>query len=498
MNTRGCGVLLHITSLPSQFGIGDLGPAAHDFIDFLSDAGQRYWQILPIHPTDAGYDNSPYHALSAFAGNPLLISPELMVSDGYLDPSDLAGAPAFPEGRVDYLSVIAWKETLFSVAFDRFMRRVPPSGFMEFCRKNEFWLDEYAIFMALRKRMHPLPRQEWPSELKSLTPDSREKVRKDESEEILREQFIQYLFAVQWQILRQTCHQRGIVLIGDIPIYVDYDSADVWTHPELFQLDQDYNPLFVAGVPPDYFSETGQVWGSPVYRWEELQKTGYSWWIARIENLISHVDYLRIDHFRGLVAYWEIPAGSETAVTGRWVDAPARDFLGCLARKFPYLPIIAEDLGVITPEVREIIHDFSIPGMKILLFAFGHDMPQNPYIIHHVPADCIVYTGTHDNNPIQGWYTQDTGQVERDNLARYLGREIDAGMINDALIRLAMMSGAKTVVIPMQDLLGLGSESRMNRPGVENGNWRWRVERSAWSGDLAWRMREMARIYDRI
>lgn len=498
MNTRGCGVLLHITSLPSQFGIGDLGPAAHDFIGFLSDAGQRYWQILPIHPTDTRYDNSPYHALSAFAGNPLLISPELMVSDGYLDPSDLAGAPVFPDGRVDYPSVIAWKEKLFTVAFDRFTRRVPPVGFMEFCRKARFWLDEYAIFMALRKRMHPLSRQEWPSDLRALSPESREEVRKNESEEILREQFIQYLFAVQWQVLRDTCHQRGIVLIGDIPIYVDYDSADVWTHPELFQLDQDHSPLFVAGVPPDYFSQTGQVWGSPVYRWEELQKTGYSWWLARIENLISHVDYLRIDHFRGLVAYWEIPAGSETAVTGRWVDAPARDFLGCLARKFPYLPIIAEDLGVITPEVREIIHDFSIPGMKILLFAFGHDMPQNPYIIHHVPADCIVYTGTHDNNPIQGWYTQDTGQVERDNLARYLGREIDAGMINDALIRLAMMSGAKTVVIPMQDLLGLGSESRMNRPGVENGNWRWRVERSAWSGDLAWRMREMAGIYDRI
>lgn len=498
MNTRSCGVLLHITSLPSRFGIGDLGPAAHDFIRFLSDAGQRYWQILPVHPTDPVYDNSPYHALSAFATNPLLISPELMVSDGYLDMSDLTGAPVFPEEMVDYPSVIEWKEKLFSIAYDRFTRRVPPAGFMEFCRKNEFWLDEYALFMALRKRMHPLSRQEWPSDLKSLSPEIREKIRKNESEVILREQFIQYLFAVQWRVLRDTCHQNGIVLIGDIPIYVDYDSADVWTHPELFQLDHDQNPLFVAGVPPDYFSENGQVWGSPVYRWDELQKTRYSWWIARIENLISYVDYLRIDHFRGLVAYWEIPAGSETAITGRWVAAPARDFLGCLNRKLPYLPIIAEDLGVITPEVREIISDFSIPGMKILLFAFGHDMPQNPYIIHHVPADCIMYTGTHDNNPIQGWYAQDITHVERDNLARYLGRETSAEMINDALIRLAMMSRAGTVIIPMQDLLGLGSESRMNLPGVEVGNWRWRVEKSACSKDIALRMHEMARVYDRI
>ena len=498
MNTRGSGVLLHITSLPSRFGIGDLGPAAYEFVRFLADAGQRYWQILPIHPTDAEYDNSPYHALSAFASNTLLISPKLMVTDEFLDASDLESVPAFSPETVHYEAVTAWKERIFSLAFERFVRRGKSPEFTDFCRKNKEWLDDYAIFMALRRRMAPALRDTWPDELRRYTPHAISHARMAEADQILKEQFLQYLFSIQWSALRRVCRESGIILIGDIPIYVDYDSADVWTHPTLFKLDRDLNPVRIAGVPPDYFSETGQVWGSPVYEWEEMKRTRYSWWISRIEQLITRVDYLRIDHFRGLIGFWEIPAGSETAVTGRWEKAPAEDFLKTLTKKFPYLPIIAEDLGIITPDVREVMREFSIPGMKVLLFAFGHGMPASPYIPHHIPKECIVYTGTHDNNPIQGWFASDATDVEKKNLSDYLGRTLRAEEINDELIRMAMMSVAHTVIIPMQDLLNLGEESRMNRPGVDTGNWQWRVTEFQLSSDLAGKMNHLARVYDRI
>ncbi|HWQ65551.1 MAG TPA: 4-alpha-glucanotransferase [Methanospirillum sp.] len=497
MNTRGSGILLHITSLPSLFGIGDLGPAAYQFIQFLADAGQRYWQILPIHPTDQGYDNSPYHALSAFAGNPLLISPERMVSDGFLMSSDLEPIPPFSPEQVDYPAVVAYKDHLFAIAFERFRIGGFSSEFTGFCKRNAWWLEDYSLYMAMRKRLYPVLWGDWTEDLRLRGSDALRRARTEEDDEVLREQFLQYLFSIQWNALHEACRDQGVILIGDIPIYVDYDSADVWTHPKFFKLDEEQRPTVVAGVPPDYFSETGQVWNSPVYQWEEMEKTSYSWWIQRIEHLITLVDYVRIDHFRGLVGFWEIPRGSETAISGRWVPAPAYDLLRTLERRLPYLPIIAEDLGIITADVREVIRAFSIPGMKVLLFAFGHGMPDSPYIPHNIPKECIVYTGTHDNNPARGWFTVEATEEERRNLTAYLGREVLEEEISWVLIRMAMMSVGNTVITPMQDILNLGAESRMNRPGTENGNWRWRTVESQFTPELASRLSALSALYGR-
>jgi len=498
MNTRGNGLLLHITSLSSRFGIGDLGPASDDFLQFLADAGQRYWQILPIHPTDPKYDNSPYHALSAFAYNPLLISPERMISDGFLEKTDLDPIPAFPKDYVDFASVISYKETLFSIAYERFMSKGGSEGFSDFCEKNAWWLDNYALFVALRKRYAPATWGDWPLKLKLYQAEAINEMKRKEYEGIQREQFLQYLFSIQWDRLRKTCKSKGIILIGDIPIYVDYDSADVWTNPGLFKLDAEQKPFVIAGVPPDYFSETGQVWNNPIYNWEEMEKNKYSWWIRRIEHLINHIDYVRIDHFRGLIEFWEIPAGSETAINGRWVMAPAKDFLRNLVRKFPYLPIIAEDLGIITPDVREVLREFSIPGMDVLLFAFGKGMAENPYIPHNITRDRIVYTGTHDNNPIQAWFAIEASVEEKKNLFAYVGREVSADEINMILIRMAMMSVANTAIIPVQDLLNLGVKSRMNQPGINAGNWIWKLDPGQLTSEISLRLRNLTEIYGRI
>lgn len=497
MNTRGCGVLLPLTSLPSRFGIGDLGPEAERFVRFLTDAGQRYWQILPLHPTDPAYDNSPYHALSAFAGNTLLISPERMVGDGFLDPGEIGSPPGFPAETTDYDAVIAWKERIFAIAGERFSRRAQPADFTRFCERNAEWLGDYALFSVLRRRLGPARWGDWPDGIRTRQPDEIDRVRKQEEEAVFQEQFLQYLFSIQWDALREYCREQGILLIGDIPIYVDYDSADVWTRPGLFSLGPDLKPESIAGVPPDYFSRTGQVWGSPVYRWDEIRKTGFSWWISRVEHLLTRVDHLRIDHFRGLVAFWEIPAGSETAVNGRWTPAPGDELILALSRRFACLPVIAEDLGVITPDVSDLMRRFAIPGMKVLLFAFGDGMPTGPHIPHQYPPDCIVYTGTHDNNPVRGWYAAEATETEKVNLARYSGTQVTDGTVGEILIRLAMMSGARTAIIPIQDLLGLGEESRINRPGTESGNWRWRVLPGQISDELAGRMREMAIISGR-
>lgn len=498
MSIRGSGILIHITSLPSRFGIGDLGPTAYEFVEFLAKAGQRYWQILPIHPTDPEFDNSPYHALSAFAYNHLLISPELLVSDGYLKPSDIRDIPEFPEGYTDFATVIPFKDQLFEAAFLRFSGNGCSEEYFRFCHENSWWLDEYALFMVIRKHYAPIIWNDWPPELKFRHPEALERIQREQKDAVEKIRFIQFLFQIQWRALRRVCREKGVLIIGDIPIYVDYDSADLWTHPSLFKLDENGRPTVIAGVPPDYFSITGQIWNSPIYNWEEMERRGFSWWISRIRHLISHVDYVRIDHFRGLCGYWEIPAGSKTAVAGRWVNAPGFNLLRTLARKGPYLPIIAEDLGVITPDVREIMHYFSIPGMKVLQFAFGFGMPDNPYIIHNIPQSSVVYTGTHDNNPALGWYTRDTNDTEKSNLTAYLGREVEPSQISRELIRLAMMSRADTAILLMQDLLNLDESSRMNKPGTETGNWIWRVSPSLITKELSDELLSMTTVYGRI
>jgi 4-alpha-glucanotransferase len=497
MKRRCSGILLHISSLPSAYGIGDLGPEAYRWADFLAETEQGIWQILPLNPTDLVHGNSPYQSVSAFAGNPLLISPELMVRDGFLAQSDIENTPGYQAGPIDYPAVIAGKERMLRVAYERFKQREKTDAYQRFCAENASWLDDFALFTALKEHFPGRPWTEWPQELRDRRPETLGSMKQELRDALERGTFLQYVFFEQWHALKAYCNRRGIQLFGDIPIYVIHESADVWTNPEVFALDDERRPTHVAGVPPDYFSETGQLWGNPVYRWEVLRERGYAWWIQRVEQNLKLFDLIRVDHFRGLVGYWVVPAGETNAVSGRWVEAPAEDLLNALVRRFAHLPIIAEDLGVITPDVREIMHRFNLPGMKVLLFAFGGDLPTNPYIPHNLPSNCVLYTGTHDNNTARGWFEREATPETRERLFRYLGREIPAEDIHRELIRLGMMSVANTLIIPMQDILGLGEEARMNRPATTEGNWRWRLLPEQLTPSLRDMLRGMTELYGR-
>jgi 4-alpha-glucanotransferase len=497
MKRRASGILLHITSLPSSYGIGDLGPEAYRFADFLEACGQTLWQILPLNPTDPAFGNSPYHSISAFASSPWILSPEALVKEGYLAGEDLHPLPASPQNRVDYAMVVHHRQNLFKVVQDAFRRRQTPSDLERFCLENAAWLDDYALFVALKAHLGGTVWREWPGPLRDRDPRALEEARTNLRERIERETLLQYLFSIQWRALREYCNRKGILIFGDLPIYVNYDSADVWAHPHLFKLDHEKRPYVVAGVPPDYFSETGQLWGNPMYDWDVMRREGFSWWIRRIKRAFDLYDMVRIDHFRGLVGCWEVPAGHETAVNGRWVEVPAEDFFLTILKRFPYAPLVAEDLGVITPDVREIMHRFGFPGMKLLIFAFGDNLARNPYVPHNIPVNGLVYTGTHDNNTVRGWFEREAKPEDKRRLFSYLGREIPADQIHWEMIRLALMSVANIAVFPVQDLLGLGEEARMNRPSVSGGNWEWRVSPDALTPALARRVREMTEIYGR-
>jgi 4-alpha-glucanotransferase len=497
MNGRGSGILFHLTSLPSPFGIGDMGPWAYKFADFLSETGQRFWQFLPLNPTDPINGNSPYHSISAFAGNPLLISPEILVQEGLLVQDDLAHPPGFSDKRVDYGAAAAYKDRLFHRAYERFRARGEGQEYRAFCLENAHWLDDFALFVALKSRFNGKAWIEWPEGLRERQEGALRSAGNGLGEILERERFLQYLFSRQWTALKGYCNGKGIQLIGDIPIYVVHDSVEAWIHPECFKLDHDRRPAAVAGVPPDYFSETGQLWGNPVYRWDVLKETGYAWWIRRMAHNLRLFDYARLDHFRGFVAYWEVPAGEENAIKGKWIEAPAMDFFTRLTEHFPSLPIIAEDLGVITPDVEEIMRHFHFPGMKILLFAFGHDLPTNPYAPHNHVKHCVVYTGTHDNNTSRGWFEEEATPEVRRRLSLYVGGEVREDNVHRALIRLAMMSVANRVIFPMQDILGLGEGARMNRPARRDGNWRWRLLPEQIGPALARDLLEMTEIYGR-
>jgi len=497
MMRRGNGILLHITSLPSSSGIGDLGPWAYRFADFLAETKQSFWQILPLNPTDPVYGNSPYHSISAFAGNSLLISPELMVRDGLLDETELETLPN--RGKVDYEAAIAYKKKLFHLAYERFKETGHDYEYERFCSDNAHWLDDFALFIALKSRFHGKAWREWQSEIRDREPETLEslKVEEDLHDRIGMEKFLQYTFIQQWYSLKSYCNQRCIHIIGDIPIYVDYDSVDLWTNPEIFKLDDERKPYVVSGVPPDYFSETGQLWGNPVYRWDVLKERGYDWWVQRLEHNLKLFDYVRVDHFRGLVAYWEVPAGAENAIGGKWALVPAMDFFDTLTRKFTSLSIIAEDLGISTPDVREIMQIFDFPGMKVLLFAFGEELPTNPYIPHNVVRNCVLYTGTHDNNTVRGWFEGEATIEDKGRLFQYLGREVPVEELHWELIRLAMMSVANLTIIPVQDILGLGEDARMNLPATSDGNWRWRLLPEQLTSSHARKLLEMTEIYGR-
>jgi 4-alpha-glucanotransferase len=498
---RSSGILLHPTSLPGPYGIGDLGPQARLWIDFLVQAGCSLWQVLPLGPT--GYGDSPYQCFSAFAGNPYMISPEDLLADGLLGPEDLATRPAFPWGRVDFGQLIPWKLALLDRAFTHFRALQPASAgsalradLEAFCASKASWLEDYALFMALKEAHGGAPWTTWKPALRSRRPKALEAARQRYAEAIQRQVFYQFIFFRQWNALREIAHQRGITIIGDAPIFVAPDSADVWAHPELFYLNKDGRPTFIAGVPPDYFSPTGQLWGNPVYRWEVHQADGYRWWLERMRAVLSMVDILRLDHFRGFSAYWRVPGKAQTAESGRWYPTPGQDFFEKMQAALGDLPIIAEDLGVITPDVVELRDAFELPGMKILQFAFGAfgQGPDDPFLPHHYPVHCVVYTGTHDNDTALGWYER-APENEKSFYRRYLQR--DGSQVAWDLIRACWASVGVFALAPMQDFLSLGNQARMNYPGNPSGNWTWRMPDGVLTADLSGRIKELNYLYSR-
>jgi 4-alpha-glucanotransferase len=498
---RGSGILLHPTSLPGPFGIGDLGDEAYRFVDWLVAAGQSYWQVLPLSPT--GYADSPYQGLSAFAGNPLLISPERLVQAGLLAPANLQDTPAFPLERVDFGSVIPYKTALLEQAFANFQSHATAeqrAALDRFCTEQASWLEDVALFMALKKAHALRPWHEWERGLRTRQPEALASWREELAAEIANIRFTQWLFFEQWLAVKRYANERGIRIIGDIPIFVALDSVDVWANTRIFHFDDSLRPTVVSGVPPDYFSATGQLWGHPLYRWGALAQDGYAWWIARFRMAFTQADVARIDHFRGFYNYWEVPAGEPTAVKGRWLYGPGADLFRAVTAALGEVSIIAEDLGDFDEASRagldQLMADFGYPGMKVLQFAFGSDA-KDPFLPHNFTRDCVVYTGTHDNDTTVGWYQTTSTEKERASAREYL--HSDAADIAGDLIRLGWSSVAQTAVTTAQDLLRLRHEARMNTPSTSGApNWCWRTLPGALTSDMATELRELTRIYGRL
>ena len=466
-------MLLHVTSLPSPYGIGDLGPSAFAWVNRLHDSGQGWWQSLPLGPT--GYGNSPYQSLSSFAGNGLLLSPEFLIADGLLTASD--GLSQFPADFVDYDSIIPFKEQLLQKAWTRFAageRRDLRPTYEEFCATQESWLEDYALFRALKNKFAGAYYLEWPEDLVQRKPAALARARRELSKEMERVRLEQFLLLRQGDQLREYGRTKGVRLLGDLPFFVSPDSSDVWANPELFLLDEQRRPRFVAGVPPDYFSAEGQLWGNPVYNWDALRSTGYRWWLDRIRTLLGHVDLIRLDHFRGFAAAWHVRGAAKTARTGEWVPGPGARFFEAIQRELGWLPFVAEDLGIITADVAALRDQFQVPGTRVIQFAFdGH--PDNPYLPQNFVRNTVAYTGTHDNPPTRQWYEQLPG-AQKEILWSYLKRQlVNSGEAAPALMELAWSSVAALTIAPLQDVLDLGAQSRMNVPGRVGGNWRWRV-----------------------
>ena len=509
---RSSGILLHPTSLPGPFGIGDLGSEAYKFVDFLEASGQRLWQVMPLGPT--GFGNSPYSSFSAFAGNTLLINPELLIKDNLLTREDLKGAPRFPKDRVDFGRVIEFKKHLLARAFGNYKGANDMSlgedinNFSQFARD---WLDDYALFRALQKASNGASWDAWEPALAHRDPKALDAARARLRDEIEAQKFFQYLFFKQWLELKAYCGKKRIKIIGDMPIFVAYDSADVWTHPDLFKLDEEGRPEVVAGVPPDAFSETGQLWGNPIYDWDRMRETGFDWWIKRVRAALQTLDIIRVDHFRGFAATYEIPAKDETAERGEWAQVPGRELFSALEQSFPNLPVIAEDLGMITPDVHELRDALGLPGMRVLQFAFGGD-PRDTHLPHNYNQNTVVYTGTHDNDTVVGWFEskrqegesadQPEGEEdekekvnEADLALKYLNT--DGREINWDFIRAAFASVADIAIIQLQDVLGLGAQARMNLPASQEDNWAWRFKSGALDEELSRRLKALTTFYAR-
>jgi len=492
---RASGIILHPSSLPGPDGIGDLGPEAYNWINFLADAGCGLWQVLPLSPT--GYGDSPYQCFSAFAGNPYLVNPALLLEDGLLEFADLNDLPEFSVEQVDFGEVIPWKLLVLDRAFNRFQKNPPrklQKEYADFVLHHSFWLPEFALFMAIKEEYGGGSWENWPKPMLHHEKVALNQFSNEHELSIQKHTFRQFLFFRQWNNLRAFAHQKQVQIIGDVPIFVSFDSADAWSHNELFFMDKNGLPAAVAGVPPDYFSPTGQLWGNPLYQWNMHQETNYSWWIERIKSALEMVDILRLDHFRGFAGYWEVPAGMQTAEIGDWKKGPGEAFFNVLHNAIGNLPIIAEDLGEITPDVNLLRDQFDFPGMKIFQFAFTDDA-DNLFLPHNYVQNCVAYVGSHDNDTACGWF-QSAPEKERDFIRRYLARSGED--ISWDMIRAVWASVAVMALAPIQDFLSLGTEARMNFPGQPSGNWTWRMPAGALNTTLAHRIRENNVLYNRL
>jgi len=496
---RSSGLLMPLSSLPSKWGIGDFGKGAFDFLDFLKASEQTYWQILPLSLTDPYTGNSPYNSPSAFAIDPDYINPDLLLEEGLVDIEDLENIPNFSEGTVDYKMVRKAKGKINRKAFARFMDRNGQKGnnYISFCEENDYWLRDLCLFFSIREKLGPLEWQKWPDKLKNRDKDQLEQVEKEKIETFEYCRFLQYKAAEQWSAVRRKCASENIKIIGDIPIYVSLDSPDVWGNRHLFQLDSRGYPMEVGGVPPDYFSETGQLWGNPLYDWGEMENDSFRWWLARIRRNLALCDLIRVDHFRGLVQYWAVPSGHENAINGRWRPVPVMELFESISREFGEIPLVAENLGIITEDVTEVMEKLGLPGMLVLQFSFSEDFPQNPYAPHNHGRNNFVYTGTHDNSTTREWFTHEASDNAKRIFRLYTGKDINDENAAMELMRLSMNSVAHTSITPVQDILNLGREARMNRPSVRYNNWEWRARAGMLDRKISERLREMTRISGR-
>ncbi|WP_083608073.1 4-alpha-glucanotransferase [Teredinibacter haidensis] len=498
MGERSCGVLLHISSLPSEYGIGDMGAAAYFFARQLRSAGQKYWQMLPLNPSNAASGESPYFSSSAFAGNPLLIDLQALIDEGLIDPAEFTVPDSLPDNEVDFTRVREFKLAVLYKAAKKILQKSNLSGFREFCTLQRKWLDDFVLFTVLLKREGKRSWSEWPEALRDRHPKALDEARQELSGKLEQEKVLQYIFFTQWQSLKNYCNSIGLDIFGDMPIYVSYESADVWANSQYFKLDAERKPTFVSGVPPDYFSATGQLWNNPVYNWECLRADHYQWWVQRMAALFERFDIVRIDHFRGLVQYWEVPAGQATAINGRWRDVPSYDFFNALLSAFTHFPVVVEDLGIITPDVVAVKEHYDFPGMLVLQFAFfaEQDEDENPYLPPNHVRNALAYLGSHDNTTARAWYEEADVDV-RQRLEAFLENDTQKLTVVEQLLDLLMSSKADIAIVTVQDVLNLPASARMNDPAVNEGNWKWRLSQNQFDALPIAYLAELTQKYQR-